>query len=71
MVRAAAGIRASGFLEKAPMPEGRERTPAPRIFLTGGRRVCGGGGRGRKGVRGRGGAGFQRMEYVSLLRHAP
>ena len=38
MVRAAAGIRARGFLEKAPIPEGRERTPAPRMFLTGGGR---------------------------------
>jgi len=42
MVKAAAGIRARGFLEKAPMPEGRERTPAPRMFLTGGRGIEGG-----------------------------
>jgi len=46
MVRAAAGIMARGFLEKAPMPEGRERTPAPRTFLTVLRE--GEGGRGRE-----------------------
>lgn len=27
-------IRTQGFLEKAPTPEGKERTPAPRMFLT-------------------------------------
>ena len=37
MVKAAAGISARGFLEKAPMPEGRESTPAPRMFLTAGK----------------------------------
>jgi len=35
MVRATAGTNAIGLLEKAPTPEGRERTPAPRMFLTG------------------------------------